>query len=322
LKDGKDVIGSEPSIARFLEQSNTECIEISRHRRVNEARRPTDLYPVTRSSSRHQTTRQNFVEQHPDRKPITQRTSWLSSSLFWRHVSRRPDKHGLAFAAEVLHCSRGELLSRVADEPHVENDDSLWIGHEDISRLEISMDATGRVELPKAHRELSQNGATSCKLVVGAKRDALVRATKKMQNTSANQQLHDQQPSLVGKQQFVQSDKVRMVNAGDEAKFAFEAVNPQRVVSGQLFDGDQFVSLTVKCLVDDSHRASSDLATDRETVRLKHTRGPTIRGALPIEPSFQIVVGRRPPDEFNPGDAVEDFAFSVGERLMGWSLGK
>ena len=127
-------------------------------------------------------------------------------------------------------------------EPEVQDLDDTRIGHLDVGRLQVAVDDAELVRRFEALGDLPGEREP-----LGERQAARVLVER-----SARHELHDERPNRRGVLDAMHVRDVRVIEGGDRAGFAFEAVAE---FAGRLLDRDEPVQSRVARLVDLSHPA-------------------------------------------------------------------
>jgi hypothetical protein len=101
---------------------------------------------------------------------------------------------------------------------------------------------------------------------VDATRWFVHRAEHVLEEVAALDVLHGEKPGLALREQLVQSHEVRVMQIGERAELALEAVDAERVDTPQRLERDLGFALPIERQIHRAHAAFTKAALDREAI--------------------------------------------------------
>ena len=236
-----------------------------------------------------QPARQGLEEHDSEGIEVTGARRGGSGELLRRHVGRRSHE--------------ARLRDRVPDpcelrfdgEAEVEHHDSTVGGHEHVRWFEVPVQLSRRVDRKNTGRELAERSSKALLI------ESAVRTHPPVERLALDE-LHREEPELVGAKELVKSNEVLVVDLGDRAKFVLDLVHCRGVcphegalarilgVNGapvgevrERLERDAPLVMLVERLEHDAHAARPQLANDREAIArveaCEHLRPHGARGS-------------------------------------------
>jgi hypothetical protein len=183
---------------------------------------------------------EGLVEHRAHAVPVARRRGLEAGGLLGRHVGRRA--RDLGTLERLVDAGVEELL----DEPEIEQDDAAAGGHAHVRRLDVAVQHAGVVEGAQPLGELPQGAAQP----LDRGRLGAVAKLGVLHEVGALDELHGEEPAPLVGLELVELRQVGVVDPGERAELALEAVDGDRIGLVQGLQRHQGAQLAVEDLVD------------------------------------------------------------------------
>ena len=239
------------------------------------------------SADRRQFAGERLVEHGSDAVPVRRWPHRLASRLLGRHVPRGSQR-ALRARFAIVH---------LGDEPEVEDDDAALDGHEDVRRLQVTMELARGVERVDGSGEVTGRRSQASDVdprtrppfaaeVVAvrlAAHGSACRLHVPVPDVSEERrpldELHRDVPGVALRRELVQPHEVGVRQVGEGAELALEALERDDAFLAQHFQRNTTSIAGIIGFVDDTEAARSDMPYEHEAPQAfrqaKHAFGPS-----------------------------------------------